>query len=123
MSTTRRNTLRAIAGILYLVIMAAVVLGLRAAREWSQKTYAMPTTQSSWQEFREDVAKGSKQSPVQREVPQSIEPPALVLLRDYYWECTVISLVLTTALYGAMTFMVLGVLGNPPSTNLPSDPQ
>jgi hypothetical protein len=112
-STSR--TPRRIALVLYAVLMVAVFLGLRQARDWSASTYGVDAARSDWQEFRDDVARDAPQAPVQRRVPRSAEPPALVLMRDYFTECLVISLVLTSALYGTIAFFVLGVLSGPPT--------
>ena len=43
--------------------------------------------------------------PVKRRVPKSAEPPALVLMRDYFAVCLAIAVVLSSVLFG--TFMVL----------------
>lgn len=106
----RQSLYRATAIVVYLLLMAAVIVGLRQAREWSLQTFSPAGARTDWQKFRDDTAKSNQESPVQRRVPRSVEPPALVLMRDYFVICNVISIVLTTALYGAVTFMVLGVL-------------
>ncbi len=106
----RQSLYRATAIVVYLLLMAAVIVGLRQARDWSIQTFSPTEARTDWQKFRDDTAQSNHQSPVQRRVPRSVEPPALVLMRDYFVICNVISIVLTTALYGAITFMVLGVL-------------
>lgn len=111
----RQTVFRAGALIVYAILMAAVLFGLRQARDWSMQTFSPAQAKTDWQKFRDDTAKYNDVSPVQRRVPRSLEPPALVLMRDYFVICNVIAVVLTTALYGAVTFMVLGVLrGNTP---------
>lgn len=99
---------------LYLLTMAAVVVGLSMARQRALADFANPEARAQWDEFRADIQKTVQdpQSPVARRVPKSEEPPTLLLLRDHYWTCLVIALVLTSALFGTFMIMVRGVFGS-----------
>lgn len=99
-------------GIGYALLLAGIVWGLGAFQAWTKTAFANTKAQSDWQHFRDDVAESVEtgQGPVSRSVPKSEEPPALVLLRDYYIECLVVSLVLSSALYWTFAFFLRGVL-------------
>jgi hypothetical protein len=102
---------RVAATTVYVLTMIALVLGLFRARQWVAGTYSDNAARSEWQSFRDDVVRQSTDNaPVRRRVPQSAEPPALVLMRDYFVVCLAISLVLSTALFATMTLFVGGVV-------------
>ena len=70
--------------------------------------------QQAWDVWRSDVANETvRDSAVERDVPQSRVPPALVLLTDHFGACLLVSLVITTALYWTFAFMIGGVLTAP----------
>lgn len=98
----------------YVLALVAVGWGLSTAREMVQGNYASPTAQQAWETWRTDVAQRTvRDSAVERDVPQSTDPPALVLLTDHFWSCLVVSLVITTALYWTLALMIGGVLATP----------
>jgi hypothetical protein len=49
-------------------------------------------------------------STVKRRAPKSAEPPALVLMRDYFAVCLALAIVLSTVLFGTFMFFVRGAL-------------
>ena len=109
-----RGRLRAIALASYLLLVIGLISGLFVARRWAETSYSDKTAQTEWQSYRDDVARQSLEGgPVRRRIPQSGEPPALVLMRDYFVVVTVIAVVLTSALYGTLVFFVGGVLLTP----------
>ncbi len=55
----------------------------------------------------------SGDGPVRRRTPKSVEPPALVLMRDYFAVCAVISVVLCTVLFGTVMLLVRGIASTP----------
>lgn len=109
-----------IAIVLYVIVMAGIVFGMNRAKRWAADNFSPAAAQQEWDSFRDDVAQSNETSPVRRRVPKSNEPPALVLLRDYYGVCLAISLVLTTAVYATMTFFTLGVLKQNPTSGSPT---
>jgi hypothetical protein len=106
-----RARYRTVAAIVYLVVISGLAWGLIAARKWAARNYSDDAAQQQWQLFRNDVARQTERSgPVTRRVPRSTEPPALVLMRDHFAACSVIALVLTTALYATLAFLVGGAM-------------
>jgi len=91
-----------IAGIVYGLLATASVIGMNRARRGVMEN-ASPTTQADWETWRaaaREQAEGS--GPVTRRVPKSEQPPALVLLRDYYGMCLAAVL-----LFGSLSYLVL----------------
>lgn len=67
----------------HIVLIAAIVWLLFSASKWALIELAKPESTAAWEEWREDVrANQNRPVPVQRRVPKSAEPPALVLTRD-----------------------------------------
>jgi len=100
---------------IYLLILVAALgataWGMFRARDWAFATYGDSESQTEWNDWREDVKKHvDNPRTVKRRVPQSNEPPALVLMRDYFPICLVGALGLTFVLIGAMLFLIRGVL-------------
>jgi len=107
-------------GTLYVLLMGGVVGGSVYARSWAISTYGSPQAQAQWNEWRAGAAKLSTEGPVKRRVPKSDQPPALVLATTYFGICLTITLILTTALYGATVYFVHGVLQSRPDVSLKS---
>lgn len=98
----------------YVVVVACVLGGLFYAREVALSTYGSQGAQEEWNTWRDDAKKmASSDGPVRRRMPKSIEPPALVLMRDYFAVCVVIALVLSTVLFGTVMLFVRGIASTP----------
>ena len=108
---------------LWIALLAAVAAAMFYVR-YSVLQSASVQTQREWEAWRESVKEGQGQdAPVQRRVPKSEEPPAIVLLRDHFTVCLIIALVLSSVLFGTFLFLVRGVMHSPgPSVNSPSLP-
>ena len=90
----------------YAAVIAIVVGGMNYMRSVALAVYGTPQAQTEWDTWRKDVKELEKQPyPVKRRMPKSAEPPALVLMRDYFGVCLTIAIVLSSVLFG--TFMVL----------------
>jgi UPF0716 family protein affecting phage T7 exclusion len=90
----------------YLAVIALVIAGVSYMRIVAFAVYGTAQAQTEWDTWREDVKELEKQPyPVKRRMPKSAEPPALVLMRDYFGVCLTIAIVLSSILFG--TFMVL----------------
>ena len=90
----------------YIAVLALVAGGVFYGRQQALATYGSAQAQAEWDTWREDAQKMSKGSgPVTRRAPKSAEPPALVLMRDYFAVCLAGAMLLTSVLFG--TFMVL----------------
>lgn len=95
----------------YLVLLAAVVWWLFSAREWARVELAKPESTAAWEAWREGVRESQgKPAPVQRRVPKSAEPPALVLTRDYFGVILTGALLFGSLLYWVMAWFVMGML-------------
>jgi len=92
-------------------ILVAVVVG---AMIWAKQSVAQLETRESisdWQNWRADVREQKKSpGPVQREIPKSAEPPALVLLRDKFAVLLVGALLFSSLLYWVIVWFVIGIL-------------
>jgi hypothetical protein len=107
-ATTPPNPLRfSFAWLLgYLLLLGLVTFGLFYGRQRALAIYGSESAQAEWDAWREDAKKLADESgPVKRRIPKSIEPPALVLMRDHFVVCLAGSLLLTSVLFG--TFMIL----------------
>jgi hypothetical protein len=90
----------------YFAVIGLVLGGVVYGRRQALKVYGSSAAQAEWDEWRADAKKMAEQpSSVKRRVPKSAEPPALVLMRDYFAVCLAGALLLSTVLFG--TFMVL----------------
>lgn len=97
-------------GVLYVVLLAAVISGCLYARSWAISTYGTSEAQAQWNAWRTDAAKFATEGPVNRRIPKSDKPPALILATTYFGVCLSIALVLTTVLYGTVVFFMQGVV-------------
>jgi hypothetical protein len=98
----------------YVIAMALVAGGMFYGRRQALVLYGSEESQSQWSEWRsqsKEMAKGS--GPVKRREVQSIEPPALVLMRDYFAACVGLALLLSTVLFGTFMFFLRGALSSP----------
>jgi hypothetical protein len=98
-------------GVCYLAMLATVVWWLYAARDWAQAELTKPESAVAWEAWREDVrADQTRPAPVQRRVPKSIEPPALVLTRDYFGVLMTGAVLFSSLLYGVVAWFVTGII-------------
>jgi hypothetical protein len=104
---------------LLLVALAGVAVGMFRVRDVVLST-ATAESQQEWDQWRESVREGdANMGPVARRVPKSVEPPALVLLRDHFFVCLAIALVLSTVLLGTFILFARGVMNAPRTVPLP----
>lgn len=98
----------------YLAVLCGVVYGVIAGQQWATKEFGTAAAQADWDRWREDVSSQADDSnPVKRRVPKSEQPPALVLVRDYFEVCLIGSIGLSSVLYWAFVFMLRGALNSP----------
>jgi len=99
----------------YAILLAAVIGSLFAARKSALVNLATEKSQSDWQTWRNDVEEQQDSPvPVQRRVPKSVEPPALVLMRDYFGVSLTGAILFSTVLYWIMAWLITGALAAPP---------
>jgi hypothetical protein len=97
----------------YFAVIALVVVGVGYMRNVAMAVYGTPQAQTEWDTWREDVKELEKQPyPVKRRVPKSAEPPALVLMRDYFRICLTVAIVLSSVLFGTFMVLVRGAVGS-----------
>jgi hypothetical protein len=98
-------------GAAYLLMLSAIVWWLFSAREWARAELTKPTSTAAWETWREDVrADQNRPVPVQRRIPKSAEPPALVLTRDYFGVILGGALFFSSLLYWVIAWFVTGIL-------------
>ena len=95
----------------YVAMVAAVVVGMLQMRSEAMALYGTAEAQAEWDAWREDAKKMAEQpSVVKRRAPKSVQPPALVLMRDFFAVCLSGALVLSTVLFGTFMILVRGAL-------------
>jgi hypothetical protein len=95
----------------YLTFIALVSAGLAYGRQQSLATYGTIAAQNEWDTWRSDAKDMSLGAgPVRRREPKSLQPPALVLMRDHFAACLALALLLSTVLFGTFMFFVRGAL-------------
>lgn len=97
----------------YIVVLALVTAGLFYSRHQAFQTYGTGAARSAWTAWREDVAAAQETGSVRRRIPKSTEPPALVLMRDYFPICLTASLLLTSVLFATFMLFIRGVFASP----------
>lgn len=92
-------------------MIVAVVWWLQSARDWALAELATPESIRQWETWRDDVRQqGDEAGPVRRRVPKSTEPPALVLMRDYFAVSLIGAVLFMTLLYWVIAWFVRGIL-------------
>jgi len=95
----------------YVTTMALVAGGLAYGRAQLLATYGTAEAKAEWEEWRTQAKKLAKGAgPVKRRVPKSVEPPALVLMRDHFAVCLGFALLLSTVLFGTFMFFLRGAM-------------
>ncbi|MCA9172882.1 MAG: hypothetical protein KDB14_00130 [Planctomycetales bacterium] len=93
------------------VILSLVTWGMMRGRRAALAEYVGDVARADWERWRSKASKqAAGEGPVRRRVPKSHEPPALVLMRDYFWQCLVGAWLVTGALATAMVFLFGGML-------------
>lgn len=93
----------------YLVTMAAVVGSLCYLRHRVLTDLTRPEALAQWQAWKAATERHDPGAPVQRRPVSSREPPALVLLRDYFAGILVTSLLVTSFLFLFLMLIARGV--------------
>ncbi len=101
-------------GLLYLLMLAAIVLALVGVRQRALSAFADEPSRRAWQQWRDEAARQAEgEGPVARRPPDVDEPPTLILLRDHFAAVLALSLVLSSVLFFTLAVMVRGVIGGP----------
>ena len=99
----------------YFVLLTAVV----CAMIWTKLAVVSQSSQTSisdWQTWREDERERQLHpGPVERRVPKSDEPPALVLMRDYFAVLMVGAVLFSSLLFWITAWFITGMMITRPS--------
>ncbi len=105
----------------YLAFLALVIWGCFAARQSALATFGTPAAQAEWDAWRAAAAEQAESGPVRRKVPKSTEPPALVLMRDYFGVVLSAAVVFGSVLFALLAlFLRVATRPSPPPANPPS---
>lgn len=93
------------------MLMGVVVGSMLWERQKVIAELSTPQSIADWEMWREDVRHQQiDPGPVQRRVPKSAEPPALVLMRDYFGVSLVGATLFSSVLYWIVAWFVTGAL-------------
>jgi len=100
----------------YAAMIVAVAGGMVRMRSMALAVYGTPEAQAEWDAWRKRAQEMEQQpESVKRRVPKSAEPPALVLMRDYFGVCLALAVVLSTVLFGTFMMLVRGAVESRPT--------
>jgi hypothetical protein len=88
-------------------MVGTVIGGLFYARQQAEQ-FNSPQARAQWNEFRDEMKKIEG-----RRVSKREEPPQLQLLRDHFVACLSMALLLSSALFATLMFMIRGALASP----------
>lgn len=91
--------------LLYVVLLGIIVWQVSGLRTQMLARLSTPEAKADWEKWRADT---TKPGPVARREPKSTEPPALVLLRDYYGICLGAALFFSSLLFLVTMLFVRG---------------
>lgn len=89
---------------LYVLTMVGIVWGIFDTRSKTIAEYSSAQAQADWNKWRDEATTQTNDGTVVRRQPKSLEPPALVLMRDHF---TVV--VVAGVVFGSMLFLMLAV--------------
>lgn len=97
----------------YVLLAAAVIGGMLWVRQSVFATYSSPESIADWRAWKSEVEhQQTNPGPVQRRIPKSDEPPALVLMRDYFAVSLIGAAFFTSLLYWILAWFITGALSN-----------
>lgn len=96
----------------WLLLIGAVTTAFSFARNAALSTLGTEEVQGQWDTWRQEAREqaGGK-GPVKRSIPKSAEPPALVLMRDYFAVSLTAALVLSSSVYVSFAWFLRGAMG------------
>jgi hypothetical protein len=108
MAMTRTQTVLLSA---YLATMVVLVATLLVARRHVIATLDTPEGRRQWRAWREQTQKRQEGGAVVRRPVTADEPPALILLRDYFTAIVITTLAIGSFLFAFVAFAVRGAFG------------
>lgn len=94
----------------YLIVMIGVVVSMLHQRRVTLSTMNTPEARAQWQAWRDAPPNQRADLPVRRRPPSTDEPPALILMRDYFGVMMSAAVVFGSLLFATIMFSVRGVL-------------
>ena len=94
----------------YLAVVALIVWAVFEIRRTTMRDMATPEAQAEWQAWRDAPVNHDEGGPVKRRPPSSAEPPALVLLRDYFGVILTGAVLFSSLLFAALMLAARGAL-------------
>jgi hypothetical protein len=88
----------------YVCTIAAIMWLVFAVREQVVVRLSTPEAEREWTEWREAAQEQANKGPVARRPPKTPEPPALIMLRDYFP-----AVLAAGAVFGTFLFAILFV--------------
>jgi hypothetical protein len=118
MNSTRRKTWLWWWMTAYVALAALIVGSMFWVRHTVLTEFSTDEAVADWRTWQADVREQqTNPGPVARRIPRSDEPPALVLMRDYFTVSLFGATFFTSLLYWVMAWFVTGAL----SANTPRD--
>lgn len=94
----------------YLIVVVMTIHVLANTRLWALEQLSTTAVQTDWERWRKDAqAQDGSTGPVARRPVKSHEPPALVLLRDYFFTVLAGVLLFISSLFTFFMFALRGV--------------
>jgi len=91
-------------------MVAAILVGLRVARERVIANMSDPETIAAWRAWAEETRKAPQdEQPVARRPVKSDEPPSLILMRDHFVVVQVVSVAIGSFLFAFLGFLGYGI--------------
>ena len=94
----------------YLIVVTGLVLVMLSVRRVTLRSLDTPEARAEWNAWRESPPNVRTDLPVRRRAPSSDEPPALVLLRDYFPVMMASAVVFGSLLFAAIMMAARGAL-------------
>jgi hypothetical protein len=97
----------------YVGLVGVILVAMLRMRHSTVAQMSEPTSIADWQAWRADVSEQqSRRGPVERRVPKSEQPPALVLMRDYFTVLMIGALLFSSMLYWIIAWFVTGLVAS-----------
>ena len=94
---------------LYVLTMVGIVWGIFDVRAKTITTYSSEQAQRDWETWRSEATTQTNDGTVTRRQPKSLEPPALVLMRDHFPVLMSAAIVFSSLLFAALAIAARGV--------------
>jgi hypothetical protein len=96
-------------------MLGCTIAAMLYARRQTEAIYGTEQARTDWQEWVKAAQKQEAgEGPIRRRAPTTDTPPALILMRDYFITCFTGALVISSALFWSLAFLLHGVLTSKP---------